>query len=91
MICSQQHVSPGVQVVQQLKRDVATWRDLAPVVAALRAPELRERHWCRAEELLGGAHLSRGQGISLQALMDLKVGCSWGLGACFIATAVVLP
>jgi hypothetical protein len=70
--------------VQRLRREVATWRELAPAVGALCAPELRDRHWARAQELLGGGLAKGGEGVTLEALVEMQVG-GWGLGSCTAA------
>jgi hypothetical protein len=59
--------------VQRLRKEVATWRELAPAVGALRAPELRDRHWERAQELLGGGLAKGGEGVTLAALVEMQV------------------
>jgi hypothetical protein len=62
------------QLVQRLRSEVATWRELAPAVCALRAPELRDRHWDRAQDLLGARLARGGQGVTLAALVGMQVG-----------------
>jgi hypothetical protein len=44
----------GTQIVPQLRAGVNQWRELVPLVSALRSPHLRERHWAKVRRRRGG-------------------------------------
>ncbi|KAJ9505501.1 hypothetical protein QJQ45_023785, partial [Haematococcus lacustris] len=60
------------KVVPKLRDSVAVWRELVPIVAALRNPHMKDRHWYKVHEVLGTL-LERGERLTLQSLVDLKV------------------
>ncbi|KAJ9522809.1 hypothetical protein QJQ45_019797 [Haematococcus lacustris] len=60
------------KVVPKLRDSVAVWRELVPIVAALRNPHMKDRHWYKVNEVLGTL-LERGERLTLQSLVDLKV------------------
>lgn len=53
------------QIVPKLRSEVTYWRELVPLVAALRNPHLRERHWvkvCRVLDRWPRTSVASGQG-----------------------------
>ena len=51
---------------------VAKWQEVAPVAAALRNPNLQDRHWTKLQQELE-VMLPVGPAFTLQTLFDLKV------------------
>jgi dynein heavy chain len=54
----------------ELKESVTEFSQLAPVIATLRTPSLKERHWKRIEALLQQENLESGD-IKIQALVNI--------------------
>ncbi len=48
------------------------WRELIPVVLALRNPDLKDRHWARINHTLGVV-LERDDNLTLDTLVQLQV------------------
>jgi hypothetical protein len=61
-----------------LREGVSEWQHVLPVLAALRNPDLRERHWAAVGQLLG-ASMERREGMTLQDVLAQGVGLE-GLG-----------
>lgn len=55
-----------------LKASVTTWREMVPVVASLRNPDFRERHWAKVDGVLG-KHIERNAEFTLESMFTLKV------------------
>ena len=77
-----------LQVVPILQEQVATWRAMLPVAAALRNPQLQERHWQKVAAVLGSGLQPTEPGFTVQMLFDRQVcpqvlpGQSLASGAC---------
>ena len=64
---------PGNTVAERLRDAVTTFRATLPVVADLRCPALKERHWQRLHELLGIELSGAEQSITLGELLEQRV------------------
>ena len=62
-----------LQVVPVLQEQVATWRAMLPVAAALRSPQLQERHWQKVAAVLGDGLQPTEPGFTVQTLFDREV------------------
>ena len=62
-----------LQVVPVLQEQVAAWRAMLPVAAALRNPQLQERHWQKVATLLGDGLQPTEPGFTVQTLFDRQV------------------
>ncbi|KAK9815239.1 hypothetical protein WJX72_000483 [[Myrmecia] bisecta] len=60
------------RVTPVLKGQVTEWRELLPVLANLRNPELKDRHWARIEDALG-QKLVRDDTFTVSAVLALQV------------------
>ncbi|EFJ52773.1 dynein heavy chain 3 [Volvox carteri f. nagariensis] len=60
------------KIVPRLRSEVNYWRDLVPLVAALRNPHLKERHWVKVNAAVG-RYIERNEDLTLQALLDMKL------------------
>ncbi|OHT16379.1 Dynein heavy chain family protein [Tritrichomonas foetus] len=58
------------KLAQDLKQNVTEFSQLAPVIATLRTPSLKERHWSRIERMLNQEGLQAGN-IKIQTLVDM--------------------
>ena len=63
-------VFPQSKLAHELKDSVTEFSQLAPVIATLRTPQLKERHWARIESMLNQEGLQAGN-IKIQALVDM--------------------
>ncbi|GIL77736.1 hypothetical protein Vretifemale_7224, partial [Volvox reticuliferus] len=54
------------KIVPRLRSEVNYWRDLVPMVAALRNPHLKERHWVKVNAAVG-CYIERNDELTLQA------------------------
>ncbi len=54
------------------RESVASWREAVPLVASLRNPDMRERHWAAIEQRLGRT-LAHDDTLTLALLMELRV------------------
>ena len=57
-------------LAQGLKQSVTEFSQLAPVIATLRTPSLKERHWVRIERMLNQDNVQSGN-IKIQSLVDM--------------------
>ena len=60
-------------MVPVLQEQVATWRAMLPVAAALRNPQLQERHWQKVAAVLGNGLQPTEPGFTVQTLFDRQV------------------
>ena len=65
-----------MQVVPLLQERVAAWKAMLPVAAALRSPQLQERHWQKLAEVLGDGAPPTDPAFTMQTLFDRQVGLS---------------
>ena len=77
VICISQQQSQAallpLQVVPVLQEQVATWRAMLPVAAALRNPQLQERHWQKVAAVLGDGLQPTEPGFTFQTLLERQV------------------
>jgi len=64
---------PPNPLVTSLRAGVSDWQALLPAVAALRNPDLRERHWAAVGDVLGMT-MDKREGMSLADVLQLGVG-----------------
>lgn len=63
---------PPNKIVPKFRAAVDEYRNLLPVVQALRNRALKERHWNKVFETIGQT-LNRDASFTLQAMLDAKV------------------
>eukprot|EP00891_Asterochloris_glomerata_P001497 jgi/Astpho2/1497/e_gw1.00026.129.1_t len=71
-----QRVEKGLslnRVVPVLQEQVATWRAMLPVAAALRNPQLQERHWQKVAAVLGDGLQPTEPGFTVQTLLERQL------------------
>eukprot|EP00198_Chlamydomonas_reinhardtii_P006936 XP_001696272.1 dynein heavy chain 3 [Chlamydomonas reinhardtii] len=60
------------KIVPKLRAGVNYWRDLVPLVSALRNPFLKERHWVKVNAAVG-SYIDRNEELTLQGLLDINL------------------
>lgn len=63
---------PPNALLQELRQDVAVWKNTAAVVSALGTGELKDRHWALVHQVLGGP-IPRGPAFTVAAASDAGV------------------
>jgi hypothetical protein len=62
----------SAQVVGNLREKVDASREAVPVVAALRNPALKERHWVKIQAAVG-SEIARTEGVTLGSVLAQEV------------------
>lgn len=63
-------VFPQSKIAHELKDSVTEFSQLAPVIATLRTPSLKDRHWAKIDKMLNQEGLQAGN-IKIQTLVDI--------------------
>lgn len=80
LLLAPSHPTPHcLQVVPLFRDSVNMWRDFVPLVQYLRNGDMKDRHWAKVNEIVGTV-LERGDKLTLQGMLDLKVSQQRGAG-----------